>query len=71
MADLHQVITLGLGTPADLPHFLLVGLSPNPNVHTLPTVARTRLESRLSTYSATGPRYRLEARLPRYTVERS
>lgn len=26
--DIHQVITLGIGTPADIPHFILVGLSP-------------------------------------------
>lgn len=27
MANLHHLITLGIGTPADVPHFLLVGLS--------------------------------------------
>jgi hypothetical protein len=27
MADINQVITLGIGTPADIPHFLLLGLS--------------------------------------------
>lgn len=27
MADIHDVITLGIGTPGDVPHFLLVGLS--------------------------------------------
>lgn len=28
MADIHQIITLGIGTPADIPHFILLGLSP-------------------------------------------
>lgn len=28
MADVNHVISLGLGTPADIPHFILVGLSP-------------------------------------------
>lgn len=28
MADIHQVITLGIGTPADIPHLILFGLSP-------------------------------------------
>lgn len=32
MADINQVITLGVGTPADIPHFVLVGLSPNGSV---------------------------------------
>ncbi len=29
--DINQVITLGIGTPADIPHFILFGLSPNSN----------------------------------------
>lgn len=29
MADINQIISLGIGTPADIPHFLLVGLSVN------------------------------------------
>jgi len=32
MADLHHLISLGVGTPADVPHFLLVGLSPTAGV---------------------------------------
>lgn len=28
MADIHQVITLGIGTPSDIPHVILFGLSP-------------------------------------------
>jgi hypothetical protein len=31
MADINEVITLGIGTPSDIPHFVLVGLSPNPS----------------------------------------
>lgn len=27
MADIHHLITWGIGTPSDVPHFLLVGLS--------------------------------------------
>ena len=29
MADIHHVISLGIGSPADIPHFTLFGLSPN------------------------------------------
>lgn len=29
MADVNQLLTLGIGTPADIAHFVLVGLSPN------------------------------------------
>lgn len=29
MADINQIITVGIGTPADIPHFILVGLSPS------------------------------------------
>jgi hypothetical protein len=29
MADVNAVISLGIGSPADIPHFLLVGLSIN------------------------------------------
>lgn len=29
MADINQVITLGIGTPSSIPHFVLVGLSPS------------------------------------------
>lgn len=32
MADINQVITLGVGTPADVLHFLLIGLNINPDV---------------------------------------
>lgn len=28
MADINQIISLGIGTPADITHFILVGLSP-------------------------------------------
>jgi hypothetical protein len=31
VADINHIITLGIGTPADIPHFVLVGLSINPN----------------------------------------
>lgn len=33
MANLNHVITLGIGTPADIPHFILVGLSPEAVVY--------------------------------------
>lgn len=32
MADINQMITLGIGTPADIEHFILVGLNANPSV---------------------------------------
>jgi hypothetical protein len=28
VADVHHVISLGIGSPADIPHFILFGLSP-------------------------------------------
>ena len=28
MADVHHIISLGIGSPADIPHFILFGLSP-------------------------------------------
>lgn len=28
MANINQVITLGIGTPSDITHFVLVGLGP-------------------------------------------
>ena len=31
MADVHQIVTLGIGTPSDIPHFILMGLTPEPN----------------------------------------
>jgi hypothetical protein len=30
MADIHQITTLGIGTPAGIPEFLLFGLQPAP-----------------------------------------
>lgn len=27
MADINEIITLGLGAPSDIPHFVLLGLS--------------------------------------------
>lgn len=27
MAAINEIITLGIGTPADIPHFILVGLN--------------------------------------------
>lgn len=32
MADVNQVITLGVGTPSDVARYVLVGLSPNASV---------------------------------------
>jgi hypothetical protein len=29
MADINHVISLGIGSPADIPHLTLFGLSPN------------------------------------------
>ena len=30
MANIDQIITLGIGTPSDIEHFTLVGLTANP-----------------------------------------
>ena len=30
MADINQIISLGIGTPADIEHFILLGLNANP-----------------------------------------
>jgi hypothetical protein len=32
MADINQVISLGIGEPASIPHFILLGLSPTGEV---------------------------------------
>ena len=45
MADINQVITLGIGTPGDIEHFILVGLNagdaaPAADVTTILRVAR-------------------------------
>lgn len=32
MADINQIIEHGIGASADIEHFILVGLSANPNV---------------------------------------
>lgn len=30
MADINQIVTLGIGTPSDIEHLILVGLNANP-----------------------------------------
>ena len=50
MADINQVITLGIGTPGDIEHFILVGLNGAPE--TTPTVVMA------STLRAMNPEYR-------------
>jgi hypothetical protein len=45
MGDVHHVITHGIGTPADIPHFILVGLSTNPFVATFAPAADTGLQT--------------------------
>jgi len=38
MADINQVITLGIGTPSSIPHFILFGLNPTPStIVTIPS----------------------------------
>lgn len=37
MADINQIITLGIGTPSDIGHFVLVGLTPNTIVPPTPS----------------------------------
>ena len=56
MADINQVITLGIGTPSDIAHFILVGLPVNPsgvvaptNLWDTPTAAAAGAESPFDT----------------------
>lgn len=35
--DINQVITLGIGTPSDIAHFILVGLSPGSSAAASPS----------------------------------
>ena len=53
MADINQVITLGIGTPGDIEHFILVGLNGAPE--TTPTVPTVVMASNLR---AMNPEYR-------------
>ena len=44
-----NIITLGIGTPSDIPHFTLFGLSPNPSFIPPPGLVKfTALELRAS-----------------------
>jgi hypothetical protein len=38
VADINAIVSLGLGSPADIPHFMLVGLSINDSVVVDPDV---------------------------------
>lgn len=49
MADVNYVITLGIGTPGDIPHLILVGLSPTGVV----AAAATSIVSLVGIYQAT------------------
>lgn len=43
MADVHNLISLGLGSPASIPHFILVGLSINDEVIAAQPTASVRV----------------------------
>lgn len=45
MADVHHVISLGIGAPAGVPHFLLFGLTPTGPTDFLDTAARWELRA--------------------------
>jgi len=55
-----EFITLGIGTPASIASWLLVGLSTNANIAALPLVHRTTVQADGVRYSVTGPRYTVE-----------
>lgn len=46
MADINHTITLGIGTPGDIAHFTLVGLSPSPAAVTGKRSSRYRYQYR-------------------------
>lgn len=46
MADIHQIITLGIGTPSDIEHLTLFGLSATGSVATTPEVRTWSLRDR-------------------------
>jgi hypothetical protein len=53
MADIHQTISLGIGSPSDIPHFILFGLSVAP-VADVDAVDPTRIwlvDTRTSTWN--------------------
>lgn len=63
MADIHQTITLGLGTPGDIPHLLWVGLSSavvvapelsaaNADLYVVPPRATTSEPERVTAFAA-------------------
>lgn len=64
MADINHVITLGIGTPADIPHFTLFGLSPTGPV----TIVDIDLCE--ATVMSLMPERSVESLMPVRTVER-
>ena len=58
MSDINQIITLGIGTPADIKHFILVGLNTGVAVVTM-TLAPNR--SAILWYDSTSSRWRCVA----------
>ncbi len=69
MAAVHQVITLGIGSPADIPHFVLFGLSPTGPVAVIDFM-RADLSARAPSASFTGaqPSATFTARQPTATM---
>ena len=62
MADINQTITLGIGTPAGIPEFLMFGLQTAPETSlTMPGLEFTIPESRLE---FTIPESRMQYTLP-------
>lgn len=54
MADIHNVISLGIGSPASIPYFLLLGLTPNPDVVPPFTSSIDLTGSKITSLSLTG-----------------
>ena len=44
MADINQLLSLGIGAPSDIPHFLLLGLSPSQIVASADTIVMVQAD---------------------------
>ena len=70
MADINQVISLGIGTPSSIEHFILVGL--NTEAPALAVIKSWRLQSRSTGWAVKDGRdvdFELPSRSTAWTVE--
>lgn len=54
MPDINEIITLGIGTPSDIPHFILFGLSPSQQPPTSTAGSDTENKIHLGTEESIG-----------------